>query len=417
MYRGNEEIRQKVEEIFQDKDTKAWHASLRSETLQINYPKHLAEYLLYSKQSIKQMIKNFKTKPLKEEKRFQEFVNVLLQKLAPGSVANYYSALKNRLEYDGISLVKKIRIPDRHIHPTVETQTVPTKEQIFSFLSYANLRAQAIISLISFLGTRFNVIAGLKISDFPELKILGNKVEFEKVPTIVKIRRELSKNKLPYQTFLIEFACRILKNYLEYRMREGETINCDSLIIPTSSQYQSLKKRASIIARAVDRVFEKLGNNSRPYSLKDFFATALLNSGLEQNIQTFLMGHKGPMQLTYSLRRQLPQKQIEEMRRLFKERIEPQLIPIENNADKTVKVAFAKFAQEMGLKVTDETPMDDTISEVAKLVKAARDDLAKRKTNPKQKRIQEDELDRHLEEGWELVTTLPSGSLVVKQIS
>ncbi|MGI0021369.1 MAG: hypothetical protein ACRD9Q_00780 [Nitrososphaeraceae archaeon] len=413
---ANLEIKTGVEELLQDQDTKGWHDSLESETTRINYPKHLVEYLLYRNLSIKQMIKNFKADPVLESKRLQDFVNVQLKKLAPGSVANYVSALQNRLEYDGISLVKRIRIPNRHIHPTITEETIPTKEQILSFLSHANVRAQAIIALISFLGVRFHVIAGLKLADFPELKIENREIKFEKVPTMVKIRGELSKNKLPYQTFLIEFGCRILKNYLEFRMREGETLTSDSLVIPTDSQYDSLKKKASIIARAVDRVFEKLGNTSRPYSLKDFFATALLNSGIQQNHQTFFMGHKGPMQLTYSLRRQLPKEQIEQLRILFKEKIEPHLIPVENSGESVVKAAFKKLAQEMGLEVKDEAPMSDTISEIAKVYSAAKADLAKRTNTTKQKTINETELDKFLEEGWEYVSTLPSGNLIVRSV-
>lgn len=414
---ANQEIKTGVEKLLQDQDTKGWHDSLESETTRINYPKHLVEYLLYRNLSVKQLIKNFKNDQVREAKRLQEFVNLQLKRLAPGSVANYVSALQNRLEYDGISLVKRIRIPNRHIHPTVTEQTIPTKEQILSYLSHANVRTQTIIALISFLGVRFNVIAGLKLADFAELKIENREIKFEKVPTMVKIRGELSKNKLPYQTFLIEFGCRILKNYLEFRMREGETLTSDSLVIPTDSQYNSLKKKASIIARAVDRVFEKLGNTSRPYSLKDFFATALLNSGIQQNHQTFFMGHKGPMQLTYSLRRQLPKEQIEQLRVLFKEKIEPHLIPVENSGEGVVKAAFKKLAQEMGLEVKEEAPMGETISEIAKVYTAAKADLAKRTNTTKQKTINENQLEKCLEEGWEFVTTLPSGNLIVRSVA
>lgn len=167
----NLEIKAKVEELFRDKDTKGWHDSLNSETLITNYPKHVAEYLIHRKISIRQMISNFKNDQVKESKRLQEFVNLQLKRLAPASVSTYVSAIKNRLEYDGISLVKKIRIPNRHKHPTIENQSVPTKDQILSFLSHANVRVQIIIALISFLGVRFILIAGLKIGDFPEMKI------------------------------------------------------------------------------------------------------------------------------------------------------------------------------------------------------------------------------------------------------
>ena len=79
-----------------------------------------------------------------------------------------------------------------------------------------------------------------------------------------------------------------------------------------------------------------------------------------------------------------------------------------------VKGAFKRLATEIGLEVKEETPMEDTISEIAKVYKAAMEDLAKRSNNSKQKMIEEDKLDKYLEEGWELVNVLPSGKLVIK---
>lgn len=412
----NLELKTKVVEILGDNDTKHWVSTLGSESSQTNYPKHLGEYLIHRKFSINQFIDIFKKDSMSETKKLQEFVNLMLENHTPGVVANYVAAVKNRLEYDGIQLAKRIRIPNRHTHPTVVDETIPTKEQILSFLQNAKPSSQTIIALMAFLGIRFNVIAGLKISDFPELQINSDTMSFQKTPTIVKIRAELSKNKRPYQTFLIEFGCQILKNYLTLRLRNGEQLSSDSLIIPTDSETDSLKRKASTIARRLYTVFDKLGYDSRPYSIKDFFATALLNSGLQQNYQTFFMGHKGPVQNEYSVRRQLPNEQIEIMRNLFKEKIEPHLIPREGNSDLVVKAAFRKLASEMGLHVTEDKTMDETITEIAKLYGAAKEDIASRTTNGKQKRITETELDKYLDEGWELVTTLPSGNLVVKSI-
>jgi len=142
----------------------------------------------------------------------------------------------------------------------------------------------------------------------------------------------------------------------------------------------------------------------------------LLNSGIQQNYQTFFMGHTGPMQNEYSVRRQQPAEQIEFMRKLFKEKIEPHLVPQANHSEIVVKDAFKKLAREMGYEVKEETTTDEAISEIAKIYSAAKNDLKNRlKTAIKQKRISEDELDNYLQRGWELHTTLPSGDLVVRR--
>ncbi len=416
MVQANQALLLKLEEILKDRDTKEWVETIASESARLNYPKHVAEYLLNRKITIKRLITNFNRDQIKETKKVQEFVNLMLKKLAASTVANYVSAIKSRIKYDGIQLIRDIRIPNRHLHPTIATEVVPTKGQIISFLRNAKPSSQVIVALIGFLGVRFNVIGDLRISDFPEMRISDKKVLFEKMPTRVKIRAGLSKNKKEYQTFLIEFGCMILKNWLELRIRQGEQLDSDSLIIPTNSEEDaSLRRRANIMARRLYTVFNKTDYKSRPYSIKDFFATALLNSGIQQNYQTFFMGHTGPMQNEYSVRRQQPAEQIELMRKLFKEKIEPHLIPQENHSQVAVKDAFKKLAKGMGLEVKDEANTDETIEKIAMVYSAAKNDLKNRlKTAIKQKRIAEEELDKYLQKGWELHTTLPSGDLVVK---
>jgi len=415
--KANPQLLQKLDEIMKDKDTKEWANTLASESCRLNYPKHVAEYLLYRNNSIKTMIKNFKKDKIKEAKKVQQFINHRLEYLTASTVANYVSAIKNRLEYDGIQLTKKIRIPNRHLHPTIAKEVVPTKDQIISFFRNAKPSSQVIVALIAFLGVRFNVIGDLRISDFPEMRISDKKIIFEKMPTRVKVRAGLSKNKKEYQTFLIEFGCMILKNWLELRMQKGEQLDSDNLIIPTVHEEDaSLRRRANIVARRLYTVFNKTNYTSRPYSIKDFFATALLNSGIQQNYQTFFMGHTGPMQNEYSVRRQQPAEQIEFMRKIFKEKIEPHLIPQENHSQVAVKDAFRKFAKEMGLEVKNEASTDETIEEIARVYGAAKENLSRRGKTQKtrQKRISEKELDSYLDKGWELHNVLPSGDLVIK---
>lgn len=424
MVQANVTLAKKVEEILQDEDTKQWILTLGSESSQTNYPKHLAEYLLHRNISISELIASFKQDGLQETKHLQAFLNHMIEKLAESSVANYLSAVKSRLQYDGLRLARDIKIKNRHQHHTVESQTVPTKDQIITFLQTAKPSTQVIIAFGAFLGFRFKVMSDLRVSDFPEMRITEDgKIIFEKMPTRIKVRSELSKNRKAYQTFLIEFGCKLLQNYLEIRMRDGEKLEPNSLILPTEGGNESQRYRAKALARRLYTVFVKLGYESRPYSLKDFFATALANSGLQQNYQTFFMGHTGPMQNEYSVRRQQPSDQIEFMRNIFKKDIEPYLVPQPNSADKTMKEGFKKLANAMGLEVKEDATTDETIEEIASLYTSAKDDLASRMpTKPsistkQQKRVTEDVLDNYLEEGWEVVSTLQSGSIVIQKVS
>jgi len=420
VFKANPEIQKKVEEIRKDSDTVDWIATITSESAKINYEKHLAEYLIYRKSTIQELIADFKKDENKEIKNVQAFANEMLQRLAGGTVANYVSAIKSRMQYDGIPFTRPIKIPNRTYHPTVENEIVPTKDQILSFLTNGKHATQVIISLIAFTGFRFNVIADLRIKDFPEMRITeNNKVIFEKMPTRVKVRKELSKNGKAYQTFLIETGCMTVKNSLEVRMTKGEKLDSESLLVPTECEKTTVRQRAKAVSRRLNTVFEKVEYGSRPYSLKNFFATALLNSGLEQNLQTFYMGHTGPVQNVYSVQRQQPTEQIEKMRVVFKEKIEPNLIPQEGNADASVKKGFRKFAESLGIEVKEDANTDETIAEIAQIYKAGKDDISRRETtsNPfKQKSISESEIDQFLADDWEIAHVLPSGRIIVKKI-
>jgi len=264
------------------------------------------------------------------------------------------------------------------------------------------------------------VIADLRIKDFPEMRITeNNDITFEKIPTRVKVRKELSKNGKAYQTFLIETGCMLVKNSLDIRMQKGEKLDSESLIVPTECDKTTIRQRAKAISRRLNTVFDKVKYDSRPYSLKNFFATGLMNSGIQQNWQTFFMGHSGVVQNEYTVRRQQPAEQIEVMRKLFKEKIEPNLVPQESNVDISVRREFKKFAKAFGVDVSDDANTDETIAEIAEIYKAAKDDVSRREitSNPiKQKRIKEEEIDQYLEDNWEIVNVLSNGYLIIKKM-
>jgi hypothetical protein len=57
------------------------------------------------------------------------------------------------------------------------------------------------------------------------------KIEFEEIPTLIRIRMELSKSRHEYFAFLSQEDCEYLKEYLESRMRKGEKLTKESPII------------------------------------------------------------------------------------------------------------------------------------------------------------------------------------------
>ena len=76
---------------------------------------------------------------------------------------------------------------------------------------------------------------GLKIKDFPELRIRTDEngkqkeVTLEKVPVFVVVRSNLSKLRLEYRTQLAEEGAEILKEWLDKRIRSGEVLGPESV--------------------------------------------------------------------------------------------------------------------------------------------------------------------------------------------
>ena len=71
-------------------------------------------------------------------------------------------------------------------------------------------------------------------------------VELKQIPTMVIVRRELSKARRQYFTFLSEEGCGYLKDYLELRMREGEEIDPDSAIITPKQKMKPFVRATNV---------------------------------------------------------------------------------------------------------------------------------------------------------------------------
>jgi len=78
-------------------------------------------------------------------------------------------------------------------------------------------------------GIRPKAAARLKVKDLSEMRIDGNTVIFEKIPTMIKVPAQFSKNKKPYFTFLIEEGCPYLKTMLDQRLTK-EKLEPDNYI-------------------------------------------------------------------------------------------------------------------------------------------------------------------------------------------
>ncbi len=161
----------------------------------------------------------------KAEDLLQDFVTISQKKGLKGSyIAGVKNSVISWLSYNHVRLWRTIKVRDSQGQYEGAT---PTVGDLRNILSKADLRCKVSITLMAFAGLRPETLGsgtnGLKISDFPEIVIRGRKVEFSKTPTMIKVRRELSKTGRPYFTFLSDEGSGHLRRYLEDRAAHGET--------------------------------------------------------------------------------------------------------------------------------------------------------------------------------------------------
>jgi hypothetical protein len=182
---------------------------------------------------------------------------------------------------------------------------------------------------MAFCGVRPEVLGnkdgtnGLILGDLPDLD--ADLLTFRNIPAQLIVRRELSKVRHQYFSFLNEKASEYLLTYLQERKRNGEKIGLQSPVIRADEgqKIAYLRSRGknpenffictANVESEVRRAIRRAGYHWRPYVLRSFFDSHLLTAELQGRMtstaRAFFMGHKGDIERKYTLnKRQLPRE-------------------------------------------------------------------------------------------------------------
>ena len=342
--------------------------------------------------------------------------------------------------------------------PTIEEEHPPSSEELNTILDHGNQRTRAATVLIAYTGIRPEAISRLKLGDFSELDING-KMQPRKVPMIVKVRAELSKNKRPYFTFLGKRGVEYLVAYFEERIASGEKLTPESPAITVPMRMMAKgkvlergdhmgRKAVSALMRRAIRSSNTSVSTFRPYMLRGYYDWALQNAGLSHVWEQFLMGHSGPIEEEYSVRKRLTDEQVEKMRAAFSDKVESLLVGrsgdgmTQEEVEKKIDLKhYWMGIEESPMKVKSpedilkeaerwrEEPLtvDEKIAilrEEYLNLKAGVENMmedhdrlvdSKQEGGNSQKVVSEQELEGYLSQGWSVVLGLPSGKIVVKK--
>ncbi len=258
----------------------------------------------------------------------------------PGYLGNYLKAVRSWLDHHGLAIQRRIKLGNMRATPTLTDEQVPTAEQLKNLLLAATPRGRVVVSLMAFSGLRPGILGnhrgtdGLLLGDLPDLRIENDSIDVAELPALIRIRTELSKTAHPFVSFLGEEGTEHLLRYLQERLNNGETLGRESPVIRCAPGFETMGKRASAANRGlsfivtsnitgdVREAMDRCGWHARPYVLRRYFETQLLEASWKNEVPrdfvTFWAGHKGDIEHGYTLHKGLPPSLVEEMRQAYR---------------------------------------------------------------------------------------------------
>ena len=358
-----------------------------------------------------------------------DYVSYLENNGCAGSyIESALKAVKSWLAHNGIEVKRKIKIRGVRDTPTLKDERVPTQDELKRIFLSADKKARVACVLVAHSGLRLMTLGnytgtdGLRIKDLPEMRIESGQVIFDRIPTIVIVRPELSKAGHQYFTFLSEEGCEYLRDYLEERIQIGESITPNSPIIKPKVAPKPFIRTVNI-GDMIREAIRGAGFSWRPYVLRAYFDTQLMiaeSKGLVlRDYRQFWMGHKGDIEARYTTNKcRLPQSAVEDMREAYHRSQEYlQTVRLESNREKIIEefrrqlLLVAGFTQQEINNIDLKSLSDDEFQDMVRmrLMRNSSEDCGTQKV------ISLNELEEYLDNGWEYVTILPNGKVIVKQ--
>ncbi|MEM3597296.1 MAG: site-specific integrase [Candidatus Bathyarchaeia archaeon] len=431
----------KYAHLLEDADVRRWFDNLAAKSIVTAtvYLRTLGFYCDLNKTNPKAILRVAGTKAFRDN--FTDFIRRLEREGKAGSyLSRFKKVLNSWLSYNGINVKLKVNIRGESDTPRIADERVPNREELDRILRMAMPRGRVSIALMAFSGLRPESIGnydgsdGLRLGDFVEAEINSDGIEFPKVPSMLVVRKSLSKARHQYFTFISQQTITYIKEYLEERVKQGEELSKDSPLLGFDPR--GVKKnrflRTTLVTRDIREAILRAGFNWRPYVLRAYCDTNMIIAESKGKIShpylQFIMGHKGDIEARYSTNKGvLPPDMVEDMRKCYRE-CEPFLCttsaPIEQSSIvKEAKIEALKSLAKslLGIDLLDvkiamerrlgrELSQDETIE----LFETELKKLREGRSNP-HRIISERHLEKYLERGWRFVTVLPSGKILIKR--
>ena len=420
---------------------KRWFDNLAasSTVTSMAYLRTMGLYCELSKTSPKSILKAAGTKAFRDA--FIDFIRRLEKEGKAGSyIVRFKKVLHSWLAFNGLNVRFKVNIAGEYDTPTIANERVPSKEQLDRILRMATPRARVSAALIAFSGLRpeslgnDNGTDGLRLGDLVETEITDEGLKASQMPTMVVVRKNLSKVRHQYFTFVPEQAFTYINEHLAERINSGEKLAEKTPLLGFDPRGRRKNKflRTNLVTRDIKEAIKRAGFSWRPYVLRAYCDTSMIIAESRGKIShpylQFMMGHKGDIEARYSTNKGvLPPDMAEDMRRGYKE-CEPFLTTTSQSLEQSSVIKEAKIEALKSIaksllgidlvevKIAKEKEMGKEIGrdEELELFESELKKLRDGKHNP-QRIISERELEDHLTEGWQFVSALPSHKILIRK--
>src|SRR2546422_1691013 len=312
--------------LLEDPDVKRWYDNLArgSRATADNYYRVLGRFLASNDLTARGLLRLQGTK---RENLLADHISALLDS---NKAASYVEVTKKAvaswLDWNGMKLTRKIRIPGAGRRPSLREAHIPSQEELRQVLNVADARARTAIALIAFSGLRPEALGtylgddGLRLRDFVEAQVAQNQLICKPVETKIEVPERLSKTGRAYFTFLGPEGCEYLDAYLRERAEAGETISTVSPLI-TPRKVEKPFMRTVNVGDLLRKPMRAAGLKEPPYIWRSYFASRALlaeSRGFSRDYRLFVMGHKGDIQHVYSLHKKIPPDAVESIRRGYR---------------------------------------------------------------------------------------------------
>jgi len=349
-------MRAKYVRLLEDPDVRRWFDNLAAKSIVTAtvYLRTLGLYCGLNRTDPKTIVKAAKTKAFRDG--FTDFIRSMERQGKAGSyLSRFKKVLNSWLAYNGVNVKLKVNIRGESDTPRIAGERVPSKEELDRILRMATPRGRVSIALMAFSGLRPQTLGnydgsdGIRLGDFPEAEIRPDSVEFTKVPTMLIVRKSLSKAGHQYFTFMPQQTITYIQEYLEERVKQGERLGKDSPLLGFDPRgvKKNIFLRTNLVTRDVREAILRAGFKWRPYVLRAYCDTNMIIAESKGKIShpylQFIMGHKGDIEARYSTNKGvLPPDMVEDMRKAYKE-CEPFLLTTAASLERNDIVKEAKI--------------------------------------------------------------------------